>query len=58
MKQLDLFPNDPNQYLYGQLQKLKDSTDDVRRCVFWKINFLEKLVLELKDRIDERNPIS
>jgi cob(I)alamin adenosyltransferase len=47
MIQLDLFQSE-QETIYEQFQKVKESSDSVRRAVFARVNELEKTVKELQ----------
>lgn len=50
--QLDLFEKDENILMNWEIQRIKESTENVRRGIFFRHNELAKKYLELKQEIE------
>ena len=53
--QLDMFEKDEIVLLRLEIDKIKASSENVRRGVFSKVTELEKLVKHMSEKIDEKN---
>lgn len=52
MLQADMFEKDTALVLMQELQKTRDITENVRRGLFARYNELERMVLEIKYKMD------
>lgn len=52
-KQLELFPNDPMNYLWTQIQKTQDSLDHTRKGLFMRYDELMRMMIEIQEQLDE-----
>jgi len=55
MKQMDLFYKNEELYLYGEIEKLKNSTDRRCRAIFSLLTELQDQVLSLKNNEEDKN---
>lgn len=51
MLQLDLFPQDENDIMRLEINKIRESTDKVRRGLFARHGELAKLYLDVNERL-------
>lgn len=51
MLQLDLFPQDENDIIRLEINKIRESSDKVRRALFARHGELAKLYLDVNDRL-------
>ena len=54
MIQLDMFENDQLMYVIKELQATREMTENVRRGLFARYNQLERDVIELRDKIRDK----
>lgn len=55
MEQLDFFYNDDKSYLYGEIEKLKNSTDRRCRAIFSLLTELQDQVIKLQKEEKKEN---
>lgn len=54
MIQMDMFENDQLMYVIKELQETRVMTENVRRGLFARYNQLERDVIELRDKIRDK----
>ena len=54
MAQLEFLEKDSSTYLWGEIQKTQGSLDLVRKKAFAEICELRNIVVELKEKLNER----
>ena len=52
--QLDLFDNERMIHLLKEIKELKDTTENVRRGLFARYNQIERDVMDLRAKVDEK----
>lgn len=56
--QQDLFESDKLQLIRLEMAAIKSSNENVRRGIFKRYNELEKMVLDLMERVEKKEKVS
>ena len=53
MEQLEFWPKTEYEIVRGEMDTVKKQTESVRRAIFYRVNELEKTILEMEKHIRE-----